>query len=1123
MIKYDFNNLLEPYEFQYLVRDVLQVKENCIFESFSEGKDGGIDLRKKENDNTIIVQVKRCKDVKNLIYCLKNYELPKVKKLKPNRYIIATSVTLSKDQKQKIYNLFSNYIKDESDILSQKDLNNLLGKKEYHSIELNYPNLWFNSSNSFFNQIGNVVNSDIYEESREQYEDIKETMKYYVPISNFSSLISFVEKNRFLLITGNPGMGKTSLARALCAYFIQKQDYELIYTRSVQSANKVYKIDKKQIFFFDDFWGSCFKENDYNFIEERKLFEFINKISKSDDKLLILTSRDYVLKQGLLNNLELTDLFSKNNYILDLKEYSLKLRYMILLRHLYKSNLKFSYIDYIITHYEKIIKHSNFNPRIVEYYLNNDFYMEVKNYKYYEFFIENLDEPYSFLEQIYKKQSREAKLLLYLLLTINGPILLENLKELYLNALNVNLVRNCNLTNFDIQNVLEQLEKNFIKIKSVKNKGLVVDFVNYSIKDYLLEYWDQFDEFEQIIVSSITYFNQIEFFIRNKHNPISLKLTTNLKYKLYNTLIDNFDELLLIRSDFGESLEFDLMTKEQQLVYKIRRLILSKKLDSSLVEFILDKIEIVINSIKQNSYINIYEDDFASIIELIKYLCLNRNYDKREMIELYYNKCKYTYDLFLIKEFEDSFKEEYLEFIKDKQDIIDLKYDELIYKDLNYFVENKKYISLRDLLVLLENDLYYKVENNKKLQYQINCCEEYLDNYYYEIDEEMYYEEKYLDDSSEIRKFCPLLYSYDNGLEDYIETIKNRSKNILTNKQIVDLVDLIENNNNEYINFFTRDEKNIDLVILYYKQFNCFPKKVSEFCLNLINLIIVESNLNLKYMYNEIIDLGFKTFLRNEQVFTLDTLKYFEYDKNIEKILGTKLFISEDKWIKFVNPVLHAYCVSIAISKLNNDNKKDLYDEIIFSFSPYNQVDFDFECNFDFYFYKCLIEIDAKGFCNYFIYELISMLINYTNKNSEKKIINSIIKFFHLEVSVNIKNSLEIYSYSVINSEIWNLLNYIFEFKPLDELINKEAITDFKQLFSDYFKLSNMFDEYYININEVCEKREFYEWLKKYGLDKLIMDIYYKLKIICSYCKNNSVNSFNDFKKIVNNNIKIQI
>ena len=44
MLDYDFS-VLQPCEFEYLTRDLLQKKENVFVESFTTGRDGGIDLR----------------------------------------------------------------------------------------------------------------------------------------------------------------------------------------------------------------------------------------------------------------------------------------------------------------------------------------------------------------------------------------------------------------------------------------------------------------------------------------------------------------------------------------------------------------------------------------------------------------------------------------------------------------------------------------------------------------------------------------------------------------------------------------------------------------------------------------------------------------------------------------------------------------------------------------------------------------------------------------------------------------------------------------------------------------------------------------------------------------------
>ena len=88
MGKYNFD-ILSPFEFEELVRDLLQKHLNLFLESFGEGRDNGIDLRYAYDKNkSLIIQCKRIKDFSQLKYNLQNIELKKVKKLNPKRYII---------------------------------------------------------------------------------------------------------------------------------------------------------------------------------------------------------------------------------------------------------------------------------------------------------------------------------------------------------------------------------------------------------------------------------------------------------------------------------------------------------------------------------------------------------------------------------------------------------------------------------------------------------------------------------------------------------------------------------------------------------------------------------------------------------------------------------------------------------------------------------------------------------------------------------------------------------------------------------------------------------------------------------------------------------------------------
>ena len=56
MAEYSFANL-SPFEFEDLSRDIIQKKENIFLESFTNGKDEGIDFRRCSNsEGTLIVQ-----------------------------------------------------------------------------------------------------------------------------------------------------------------------------------------------------------------------------------------------------------------------------------------------------------------------------------------------------------------------------------------------------------------------------------------------------------------------------------------------------------------------------------------------------------------------------------------------------------------------------------------------------------------------------------------------------------------------------------------------------------------------------------------------------------------------------------------------------------------------------------------------------------------------------------------------------------------------------------------------------------------------------------------------------------------------------------------------------------
>lgn len=146
MIDYDFARLA-PDEFEALVRDLLQEELKIRIENFRSGADGGIDLRFAPAEQGVIVQCKRYERsaharLKNV---LTTEELPKLHRIKPKRYLVATSVGLSPQDKDSIATAMSPYVQTSSDILGRDNLNNLLG--QHPAVERRHPKLWLTSTN----------------------------------------------------------------------------------------------------------------------------------------------------------------------------------------------------------------------------------------------------------------------------------------------------------------------------------------------------------------------------------------------------------------------------------------------------------------------------------------------------------------------------------------------------------------------------------------------------------------------------------------------------------------------------------------------------------------------------------------------------------------------------------------------------------------------------------------------------------------------------------------------------------------------------------------------------------------------------------------------------------------
>ena len=366
MSNYKFDPLSDR-EFEEFCCDVLSQYLSVKIELFKPGKDAGIDGRFFDGQNTCIIQCKRYIHTPfSALFANLKKEVPKVKKIDPVRYIIATSLDLSPANKKEIFSLFSPYIKSETDIFSGSDLLYFLDLPNYdHILKKNYK-LWFTSTSA----LEKILNNAIIGRSQSELKEIIENSSKYILTDDFYNALDKLQDTHTAILTGAPGIGKTTLARLLALHYVGHYDFEF-YTifDDLSELEAVWHPDKKQVFYFDDFLGKNYLEA----IEKNAdshIMSFISRVKSAKNKRFILTSRTHIINHAVVLSQIFQDAnVQRNEYEVKIENLSLKSKAKILYNHIFHSELPREFIDEIYANkkYLDIVHHQNFNPRLISY------------------------------------------------------------------------------------------------------------------------------------------------------------------------------------------------------------------------------------------------------------------------------------------------------------------------------------------------------------------------------------------------------------------------------------------------------------------------------------------------------------------------------------------------------------------------------------------------------------------------------------------------------------------------------------------------------------------------------------------------------------------------------------
>ena len=1157
MINFDFHNLLFPSEFERLCRDILEIRESPTkFTTYKQGKDGGIDIKSTTNESKKIIG--QCKlynpnNYNSLLNTLKNNELKKCKKQKPDRYLLCINIKLSSIQAEEILKIFKGYILNEEDIIDGEKLNKYLGQEKYQHLLKTYSKLLVPNIHFIKQVLDQVLNKKYYNQTKSFVDNISLEHKLFHNTQTLKQCIDILEQNNVLILTGNPGVGKTTTAKMITNYFIHKKVSNVLFLSDFNFGEIEGLLQDNQLIVIDDFWGQNFSTKLKDNLMMRNFTRIISNFKKScSNRYLVLTSREYIIRDVLNNaEFETKEILKNKKFLINLEEYSKEDKTRIFLNHLLFYDFEKSYFTYLKYDniLERIINHKNYSPRHIEYFVKQYLSQNDKNYfKFYSSFLKYLDNPQEYWNDNFKKLNDTSQLIVLIVLISSDPISFEDLKKTFYDTqISVRTTLNKEIKPLEFDNEIRLLEDFYlIRKKQADPDPELIYFQSPGIKDYLLEYLRSEGKFWiQPLIEKAIFFNQLNFIFSTHDEDINdydfdsdldttlygkkIILSEEVQKLLKNKLLKEFSDLNFCSAEekefYGEFSGYH--TSEETKYWKLYLLNnlfdINKESNLDVRSFILDEVtEDIDRCLKGGNFIDSCSmSAFPRVIEIIKPY-FQRN--PIQLLKLYFENIIFTHEFSSLYDFKKIFSTEFDIFIKDNITKIRKQIKYLIIDNIDYYAcydmydELDKHFEYRIKNVCREYGIRFTSKFNSEIEEMVDFVGY---SNYFSIQEK-------IKTSKKVKKVAIFPYKkwkskkHNIILEEYIsdehyETDFNaiqylKSSNV--NKNLIKIInnDLKKEDSilkpfsknqimfSEIINFIQKDNINI----------NCFDKYI--ILDKYFNYYCNSKNLDIEILKKIFFNLTNDSFDYDFSITQTRLRKIFKENKIVLSSLNTlsPIIIPNKNWFDFSCYDFKLYFITEYLNSIQSIKFKDKIKE------------YSSKLNHGADLLNYLEYSNKKSFFSLILIPELERFINIIDKSSEKSIFLSILHFFNIEFNlVWNKKDKKFYSDYNSNSEFFfeTITEYLeLDFSTMDMDIyftkNWQTKTDIQKYFintkiytrlykkiislipltkeKDIFNKEN--ETYFkINLYEFVSDNENYFILKNIGMEKYILTLYYKL------------------------------
>lgn len=739
-----------------------------------------------------------------------------------------------------------------------------------------------------------------------------------------------------IVISGEPGVGKTTMAYLLALTYLQPDNLDgFVWANSIHDVYAMLEDEQKQVIILDDFWGSIFHGDYARRNDENRLDKLIKRIIQYDGKKrLILTTREYILQQGLQKHPSLKETLDQYALICTMEEYGKDEKASILFHHLYASNLDYEYVDYLFAKCDWIVNHQNYNTRVLATFLDKEPCKEYSPQEYYEELCDYFDNPSTFWKSIFVDLSQEAQIVAMLLLISSTPMRLSDMSYCY-----QKYIHDCTHRSMvkNLGDTISELEKTMIKsFYSEDEEDILLKFNMPAVQDFVYQHIEENSEqYIPEILQCCAFYNQLHFLLEHKSMKCSKRVSDLI-----------IEQCILHYRDYGDSCieyygnwnwEVDIKAERG---YLHRSFHLLRCCEPERHPTLFDFLETQIKDYCLTMGSGDLEAQYADLHNLpdIIVRCIKKGmtFIGEDIIDKYYEEAFSVYHYLAMEKFKEVFPEEYSMFYKKYFPQIKRGVKNTILSELellhDYCMDIQFDMLLDDIPNFLKKfGLHYTKEFGQKVLDLCGREPESLNRkkttYKKQSHDDIDQKEREIEAVKEDAK--KWIFGPNETYLEYEQIIEMITKCNLSSELKVELKKTLDSGTPHYIYNFLQTKESIELLlaVLYDSKYKIYDSENSLYMMMLWHIGQGDKELMKKLMVFcaesfVMIMYGEEPVLRTNQFLSSEIYtSYMRNDVEFCEVVFENLIMRDKQWMRFLHIPFFIFCNAFIISIGCNDIK----------------------------------------------------------------------------------------------------------------------------------------------------------------------------------------------------------